>query len=255
MAYRILFSNIGYAKGIDGSLRQHLARFARHFYSRISVQEQVLRELNAIVALERPDLCCLVEVDSGSVQSARYNQMQTLINETYAHHDVADKYGPGSGVSRMPLHGGRSNAFMSRQKLSFEKLYFKNGTKRLIYKIALPPEIPGNIHIFFTHFSLRKKIRAQQFEEVRKIILDTPGETILLADFNIFYGFKELTPLLQTENLVVLNNEKDTTFQFSGKRLALDLCLCSSSLLPRIALRIVPQPFSDHAALVVEVTD
>lgn len=253
MTYRILFSNIGYAKGIDGSLRQHIARFARHFYSRLSVQEQVLKELNAIITLERPDLCCFVEIDSGSIQSARHNQMQPLINETYAHYDVADKYGPDSNVSQMPLHGGRSNSFMSREKLSFEKLYFKNGTKRLIYKIALPPEIPGNIHVFFTHFSLRKKIRAKQFEEVRQIILQTPGETILLADFNIFYGFKELAPLLQTENLVVLNNEKDTTFQFSGKHLALDLCLCSSSLSSRLALHIIPQPFSDHAALLVEI--
>jgi endonuclease/exonuclease/phosphatase family metal-dependent hydrolase len=253
MAYRILFSNIGYAKGIDGSLRQHIARFARHFYSRMSVQEQVLKELNAIIALEHPDLCCFVEIDSGSAQSSRCNQIQALLNETYAHHDIADKYGPNNNISRMPLHGGRSNGFLSRHDLVFEKLYFKNGTKRLIYKIALPRGIPGNIHVFFTHFSLQKKIRARQFEEVRKIILDTPGETILLADFNIFYGFKELTPLLQTEDLVVLNNEKDPTFRFSNKRLALDLCLCSKSLLPRLALRIVPQPFSDHAALLVEI--
>ncbi len=253
MTYKILFSNIGYAKGIDGSLHQHIGLFGRHFYCALPVQEQVLSQLKAIIETEDPDLCCFVEIDSGSFHSARFNQIEALLDDRYAFHDIADKYGYQSLLSRLPLHRGKSNALMAKHKMSFERLYFQHGTKRLVYNVVLPPEIPGDIHVFFAHFSLNKRTRMRQFQEVRQIILDTPGETIVLADFNIFGGFKELAPLLNTEDLIVLNNESDPTFAFSGRRLALDLCLCSRALAPRLNMRIVPQPFSDHAALLVEV--
>ncbi len=253
MSYKILFSNIGYAKGIGGSLRQHIGLFGRHFYCSVPAQEQVLAQLKKIIETENPDLCCFVEIDSGSFHSAQFNQIEALLDASYSFHDIADKYGYQSLLSRLPMHRGKSNALLAKNSLPFERLYFRNGTKRLIYNITLPPEIPGNIHVFFAHFSLNKKVRSRQFEEVRKIILDTPGETILLADFNIFQGFKELTPLLHTEDLIVMSKESDPTFTFSGRRLALDLCLCSRPLASRLSLRIVPQPFSDHSALLVEV--
>jgi endonuclease/exonuclease/phosphatase family metal-dependent hydrolase len=256
MPYRILFSNIGYARGIDGSLRHHLDYFGRHFYCALPVQEQVLSQLKEIVQLENPDLCCFVEIDSGSLHSARYNQIEALLDDMYAHHDISDKYGEKSLLGRLPLHQGKSNAILARHELKFERQYFKHGTKRLIYNVALPPQIPGDVHVFFAHFSLNPKVRARQFTEMKKIILETPGETILLADFNIFGGFKELVPLLETEDLVVLNKESDPTFQtFSKRGLALDLCICSRSLLPRLNMRIIPQPFSDHAALLVQIND
>ncbi|MCF8496254.1 MAG: endonuclease/exonuclease/phosphatase family protein [Alphaproteobacteria bacterium] len=253
MSYKILFSNIGYAKGINGSLRQHLDFFGRHFYCAVPVQEQVLAQLKAIIKAENPDLCCFVEIDSGSFHSAQFNQIEALLDDLYSFHDIADKYGHRSFVGRLPLHRGKSNALLAKHALNFERLYFRNGTKRLIYNVTLPSEIPRDIHVFFAHFSLNKRVRMRQFEEVRKIILDTSGETILLADFNIFQGFKELFPLLNTEDLIVLNKESDPTFTFSGRRLALDLCLCSRSLAARLNLRIIPQPFSDHAALLVEI--
>ncbi len=253
MPYKILFSNIGYAKGIDGSLRQHIGLFGRHFYCALPLQEQVLSQIKTIVETENPDLCCFVEIDSGSFHSAQFNQIEALLDDRYAFHDIADKYGYQSLLSRLPLHRGKSNALMARHELSFERLYFRHGTKRLIYNVALPPEIPGDIHVFFAHFSLNKRTRMRQFQEVRKIILDTPGETIVLADFNIFGGFRELEPILNIEDLIVLNKESDPTFTFSGRRLALDLCLCSRPLAERVKLHIVPQSFSDHAALLVQV--
>lgn len=253
MTYKILFSNIGYAKGISGSLRQHIEFFGRHFYCTVPVQEQVLTQLRTIIEFEDPDLCCFIEIDSGSFHSAQFNQMEALLDDRYSFHDIADKYGHQSFLGQLPMHQGKSNALLGKQALPFKRLYFRNGTKRLIYDVTLPPEIFGNVHVFFAHFSLRKKIRARQFEEVRQIILDTPGETIFLADFNISQGFSELAPLLATEDLVVLNKESDPTFTFSRRRLALDLCLCSRSLASHINLRIIPQPFSDHAALLVDV--
>lgn len=253
MSYSILFSNIGYARGIDGSLRHHLGLFARHLYCPVPVQEQVLAQLKALIAAEEPDLCCFVEIDSGSAHSGGLNQLAALLDAHYAFHDISNKYGQGSLMNRLPFHAGKSNALLARHELHFERLYFRHGTKRLIYSVTLPATLPGAIHVFCAHFSLNRETRRRQFAEVRQIILDTPGETILLADFNIFSGFAELEPLLQTEGLGLLSNESDPTFAFAGRRMALDLCLASPGIMPRLRLRIVPQPFSDHAALLVTI--
>lgn len=251
MSYRILFSNIGYAKGIDGSLRHHLGLFGRHFYCALPVQEQVLGQMKAVINEEKPDLCCFVEIDQGSLHAARYNQIEALIDREYRYHDIAGKYGQQSWLARMPLHEGKSNAFIAKHKTPYKRLYFSHGTKRLIYRIALP----GGIYVFFAHFSLQKRIRALQLSEMRKLVDQTEGEVIVLADFNVMSGFGELSPLLEGSGLTILNNEEDYTFTFHNLSLALDLCICSKSIARRTGLKIIPQPFSDHAALLVEMQD
>ena len=249
MSYRVLFSNIGYAKGIDGSLRHHVGFFGRHFYCQLPVQEQVLAQLKAIIDAGEPDLCCFVEIDSGSLHTARFNQIEALVDTEYHFYDIADKYGHESWLGRMPFHQGKSNAFLARRDISFERLYFTHGTKRLIYHLSLP----GDISLLFAHFSLRGEIRVRQFEEMRLLLQKIPGEIMILADFNILKGFNELDPWIQSSGLCILNREDDHTFTFHQRKLALDLCICSQDLARRSTLKIIPQPFSDHAALLVNI--
>jgi endonuclease/exonuclease/phosphatase family metal-dependent hydrolase len=173
--------------------------------------------------------------------------MMALLDDEYNFHDIADKYGENNRIGRMPFFHGKSNAFLSKAALPYERLYFKYGAKRLIYRI----ELPGNVYLFFAHFSLQASIRAQQFDEVRKLIEASPGEVIILADFNIMQGFEELKGLL-SEDLVILNGREDYTFTLHRSRWVLDLCICSKALAPHVNLKIVQQPFSDHAALLVE---
>ncbi len=250
MVYKILFSNIGYAKGIDGSLRHHLGLFGRHFYCARPVQEQVLGQIRAVIDAETPDLCCFVEIDRGGFHAARFNQVDALMTDgKYKFHDIACKYGNENWISRMPLHEGKSNAFLALRETPFERMYFTHGSKRLIYRLA----VAGDIFIFFAHFSLQKKIRARQFAEMRRLIEQTPGRVIVLADFNVMNGFGELEPFLADSGLVLLNREGEHTFTFHNLNLALDLCICSESLVNNMDLKIISQPFSDHAALLVEV--
>jgi len=249
MVQKILFSNIGYAKGIDGTLWQHLSRAGRYLYCRVPTQTLVLGQLKAIIDLEQPDLCCFVEIDSGSLHSAYLNQLKTLMDDDYYFFDIANKYGQGNWRQYMPLSKGRSNAFMSKRELKFDRLYFKHGTKRLMYRV----ELHGNIHVFFAHFSLDRRVRVRQLEDVRALMEACPGESILLADFNIMYGFSELDPLLKESEFMLLSKEDRHTFTFHNRKLALDLCICSKSLSERITLKVVDQPFSDHEALLVEV--
>lgn len=248
MPFKILFSNLGYARGIDGTLIQHIGRMHRHFYAGVTQQQEVLSQFKNIIMTEKPDLCCLVEIDSGSWNTGYFNQINHLIDDEYAVHNIAGKYGEDSILAQMPFFKGKCNAFLSKTELPHQKMYFKHGSKRLIYNITLP----GDIRLFFAHFSLQAGVRARQLDEIRNLVRNCGGEVIILADFNIMRGFSELQPLLQDMNLRVLNSAEDHTFMLGNNRWTLDLCVCSESLALRINLHVIPQPFSDHAALLVE---
>lgn len=246
MSYKILFSNIGYAKGIDGSLAQHMRHLHHHVHCPLSVQQRVMMQIKAIINAESPDICCFVEIEHHA-SNKRYSQIESLVDDEYPFYDVADKYGVNSWLSHVPWHRGRCNAFLAKQRLRFAHRYFSLGSKRLIYEV----EGPENTVIFFAHFSLQKAVRAEQFRELRRLIARTERKVIVLADFNIMGGFGELEPLLRNSNLHVMSREDEPTFIFHRMQRVLDLCICSESLKDRLSLKVIPQPFSDHAALVV----
>lgn len=247
--HTILLSNLGYARGINGDLAQHLRFAHRHFYCPPGVQEKVLKQLSALIEQYQPDLCCFVEIDKGSRDLGNFDQLASLVNAQYAHFDIENKYGERSRLRRFAFTRGKSNAFVSKKPFPFEKIYFPHGVKRLIYKIQLEE----NLTLFFAHFSLKRRVRAMQLDHIKRLIADTPGEVIFLGDFNILNGFSELDEILREDGLVLLNRKEETTFQFHRRKLVLDLCLCSPSVAKRAQLTVVPQPFSDHAALVLKV--
>jgi endonuclease/exonuclease/phosphatase family metal-dependent hydrolase len=249
MGYKVFFSNIGYARGIDGSLWQHVCRANRHLYCSVPLQQEVLQQLKGIIDNEKPDLCCFVELDQGSHHSGGFNQLDFLVDGVYKHFDFADKYGPNSWMGKIPMFRGRSSAFMSQGAVDFKHLYFSLGSKRLIHQV----ELPAGITLYFTHFSLSAKTRHFQLAEMRKIVQEETGPVIIMADFNIMNGFGELKPLIDGTDLQVLNKETDPTFMLHTYYRTLDLCIVSKSLVDRMSLKIIQQPFSDHAALLAEV--
>jgi len=249
MSFKVLFSNVGYAKGIDGSLKQHFTRAMRHVMCPIPVQQQVLGQLKAIINEEHPDVCCFVEIDSGSFSSRYLNQLQHMGGENYAFSDIAGKYGARWLFNAMPMMQGKSNGFMARQPYEFERFYLSHGVKRLLYRINLP----DNVTLFFGHFSLLRQTRVKQFQQLNAMLRECTGDVLLLADFNILDGFDELAPLHEGLDLHALNDKTQPTFTFSHRKLVLDVCLCSSGIKNHAKLTVIPQPFSDHAALLVEI--
>lgn len=248
-AYTILMSNLGYMRGINGGLAHHLRYAHRHVYCSVAAQKKSLQQLATILEQEDPDVCCFVEIEKGSSGSANFNQLEALVNEKYPFSDIENKYGQASRLRSLPFSKGKSNAFLAKQTFEYEKIYFTHGTKRLIYKIVLDK----NTTLFFAHFSLKKNVRAQQLLQVRQLLHETPGDSILLGDFNILNGFAELTPLLHENNLRLLNDENKPTFTFHTLKKALDLCICSENIVHRLDLKIIPQPYSDHDALLLGV--
>ena len=106
--------------------------------------------------------------------------------------------------------------------------------------------------LFFAHFSLNRKVRLKQFDELKKN-LSNNQKTIVLGDFNIMHGFSELDPLLLDTDLQLINRCNEPTFRFHRTNHVLDLCLCSKALVGKLSLKVIPQPFSDHAALLIEL--
>lgn len=249
MTQRILVSNLGYARGFSGSLKGHLGLVHRNVWCPPWVQKRVLRHFHGLMHRSKADICCVLEIDSGSFTSAGVNQMELLLDETYSYCDIENKYLESSPLRRIPFTRGKSNGFLSRVPYEFEKLYFTRGTKRLVYRIDIAPDIT----LFFTHFSLTYEIRKAQLMEVRSLIADAPGEVLLMGDFNVLKGLHELEPLLEETGMILLNDPEVPTFFFHRHHLTLDLCLCSPNLVERTQLTVLLQPFSDHAALLVEV--
>ena len=249
LSRKILMSNLGYARGIDGSLIHHLRYAHRHVYCAPAVQQKVLEQVSSLIEMTDPDICCFVEIDQGSANSAHFNQFEALLNEKYPFFDVENKYGSSSMLRYMGLTKGKSNAFLAKHELPYEKVFFDKGFKRLIYKISLAHDIT----LFFAHFSLNKKVRSLQLEQVKILLETTPGEVIFLGDFNILEGLQEIAPLLENKDMVLLNSHTSPTFTFHKRQLILDLCICSKGIAPHAHLDVIPQPFSDHAALLLQL--
>ncbi len=249
-SYKILLSNLGYARGISGKFSHHVRYLHRHFYCSPGIQKHALGQLSTLIAREDPDLCCFVEIDKGSFTSAGYNQLHALIDEKYPYFHIENKYGPTSHLRSFFVTRGKSNGFMAKQDFPHEKIYFRHGTKRLVYKIALAPRLD----LFFSHLSLSKAMRCAQLLEVRELMGNVSGEALFLGDFNILSGLSELSPLLEHSGIVLLNQENEPTFTFHKRRLLLDLCFCSAGIAASSRLTVVPQAYSDHAALMLEVT-
>lgn len=246
---KILFMNLGYARGISGSLMHHIRYAHRHLYCVPSVQKQSLNLFSGLMREEKPDIACLVEIDRGSFGTAQFNQVEHLLDNIYFFSDIENKYAQNSLLRSFGPTAGKSNAFIARKKYDFEKLSFACGVKRLVYKIKLDNELT----LFFAHFSLNKTTRARQIIEAREQFRKTPGEVLFLGDFNVLSGLHEIEPILENGRRILLNRDSEPTFLFHKRKLVLDLGISTPELAARTHLRVVPQTYSDHAALILDI--
>ena len=244
---KILMSNLGYARGIDGTLNHHIRFAHRHFYCSPHVQKQTLAQTAELIALHDPDICCFMEIDRGKETLPQSNQLEHLLTEKYPFYDIENKYGTHSLLRQLWFTKGKSNAFLAKENIVYEKHYFSTGMKRLLYQLNLAE----NLTLFFAHFSLNRKMRKQQLAELKEWVHATQGDVIVLGDFNILDGTQELRPLLEDESLLLLNCEKQPTFTFHKRQLMLDVAMSSANIAEHASLEVIPQPYSDHAALLL----
>ncbi len=236
--FRVLLMNLGYATGLDGSLKSYLLRWYRYLYTPRWIIRRVRQSIYALLNREHPDLCCFVEIHKhhGFVPHPH----------AYTSH-IENKYGRFSPLRFLPFFRDNCNGFFSHHTLKFQTRYFRHGGKKLVYDINL-----GNgLSLILVHFSLNAKTRAKQCRELKEMLFGRK-HVIVCGDFNVFRGTRELQSLAAACNLRVVNTH-GATFPTVHPSKALDLFLCPKDLKHVSAHVINNVKVSDHLPVMLEV--
>jgi hypothetical protein len=238
--FRILLFNVGYATALDGSLRNYFLRFYRYLYTPRTIIRKVRQAIYHLMEREKPDVCCFVEIHRkiGCVPHPHI----------YTCSDIDNKYGLHSILRRLPFFRDNCNGFFAKGDLAFEKYYFKNGTKKLIYEIRLRDDVS----LFLAHFSLERKVRQKQFVELREIIKSCKN-AILCGDFNIFDGRAEVEALAEACEMRIVNSPTESTFPAFHPSKTLDLFLCPKNIRFAEAKVLKGIHASDHLPVLLEM--
>ncbi len=245
---KILFANIGYATGINGSLNHHTRFLFRHLFKTQKAQKAILQQCSAIIDAQQPDLCGFAEIDSGSMHSAYLNHLDVLQRDDYALGRCDSKYAPESLIARTPFFWGKCNGLLAKDEVEVHLRHFDAGVKKLVYEVTMP----RNITVFFVHLALGAATRQAQIEQLAAWVKESKGEIVIMGDCNIFAGISELEPLLN-EQFELMNNPEQHTFSFHKRQQMLDICLCSPALAKNARCQVIDQPYSDHDAIMLEL--
>ncbi|WP_185982757.1 endonuclease/exonuclease/phosphatase family protein [Aureimonas mangrovi] len=245
---RIVYANLGYSREIDGSIAHHVGRVHHHIYTPRQAQVRSLTFVKETLRELKPDLSCFVEIDRGSLTNGFFDQLPVLREDHHATVRIDSKYALGRKLHRFSISRGKSNAFLANHPLAFQARHLSHGKKRLVYDIDM-----DGVRILIAHCSLLYRVRERQFAELAEWTRERDVPTIVMGDFNIFRGCRELAPLTGDGRFVRLNEPDRPTFRFGPYQASLDTCLVSADIADACAIEVVPQPFSDHDMLCLDV--
>lgn len=235
---KILLLNTGYFSGLDGSLKNYVIHGVRYLHTPERIMSAVEHSVSRLVNLERPDVCCFLELPKKSSIAQDLSE--------YPFHDISNKYGLNSLLRRLPLFRRNCNGFFAREKLQYKKRYFAKGRKKLIYEL----DLPNGTTVLLCHFSLSKKTRMKQFDQLKKLIASKKN-VILCGDFNIFKGSNEVKSLMEECKLQSVSAFQPTFPAFKPKK-AFDLFLCTTDINVTRCEPIAKFHGSDHLPVVLE---
>ena len=217
-SFKILLHNIGYSRGLTGGpVTQDMRAMARAVLTPDLVRSELGELMGQYIREESPDVCCLVEVH----EQAGVPEM--LAEYPYA--DYSNKYGETSMLRKAPFHRYNCNGFFAREEVHFLRHYLRTGRKRLLYELHLP----GDVTLFFGHFSLNKTDRNRQFAEVAHLTKERE-RVIVCVDFNIFGGEQELEPFTEQCGLQLATERAVPTHPSQEPSRMLDLFLHSPDI-------------------------
>ncbi|MFH1440254.1 MAG: hypothetical protein ABIG89_06805 [Candidatus Woesearchaeota archaeon] len=250
--FKILLTNIGYCTGLNGSLSDYVFKFYRYIYTSKKVQLDVLNKLSRIVNKEKLDLIVLIEIKKYQMEMLKRIISNDKNNNKYNLFEVENKYSLKSLLRKILFIKNNCNGFIAKKNLKFEKHYLENGTKKLLYEIKLP----NDTVLVATHFSLNKKTRKKQFDEISEKFKSK--KMIVCGDFNIFDGFDELNSIMEKCELKIANDKPTfpsnlccSSKKSNNRKKALDLFLCSEKM--KVNVKIIKDDFSDHMPILLEI--
>jgi len=236
---RILLYNVGYCTELDGTLRDYMLHFYRYLYTPQEIQNRAVHSLASLVHAHKPDVCCLAEI--------HHNVERLPSFRSFANADVTNKYGPG-WLQRLPFFRKNCNGVFTQKPLGFQKHWFKNGSKKLVYEI----DLGHNVTLLFAHFSLKASTRKKQYEELKKWVR-RHKKVIVCGDFNTFRKEDDLLQFASECGLMIQTTASGT-FPRHRPRKHLDLFLCSPTVHLKDIQVLRHAEASDHLPVLMEMT-
>jgi len=206
-----------------------------------------LAGITEFIKQQDPDIVGLIEVDTGSVRSARVNQAEAIA-DALGHFSVYEcKYGEASVNQMLPILRKQANAFLAAPRVHGERFhYFETGVKRLIIELEL-----DDVAVFLVHLSLKYRHRQFQLRHLYELVEQTEKPVIIAGDFNAFWGEDEIFLFCKAAGLKSANTAKLPSYPSNKPRLELDYILYSEGI--QITDFSIPQvELSDHLPLICD---
>jgi endonuclease/exonuclease/phosphatase family metal-dependent hydrolase len=243
---KVIFWNIGYVPGLNGSLFHYATRGHRLVWSPIKIQKKLLEGVASYVKHETPDLFLYSEISTGTRRNHKLHQHEYLVGQIdgVKTHGATGKYRHLLFYS-LPLHGGNANGFLSPHECHTDTVHLKSGGKTLVYVVVVK-----DVTVVMVHLSLNKKTRAKQLAELSEIVSVVKGPLVVCGDMNIFAGVGELEDFMKATKLTLPKDVPLTHPAHKPKR-SLDIFL-TRGLKGKVGVRTIETTISDHLPIVLE---
>lgn len=240
---KIMFYNIAYGTGLNGSWLQYFSRMWRFFWLPVWARKKIADTLMK----EKPDVVCLVEVDGGSFRNRFRCQARQLAEKLrLPFFNSQTKYRRWSIWRFMSLIRKQNDAVLSKKPGEIKRYELENGMDKLVLEY-----IVEGLSIFTVHLAvLSHRVRKNQMRQLAEILKKCPRPHLVCGDFNIHNGLDELKEFIRSTGLRRLI--KKPTFPSVSPTRYLDLFFASPGLKIKRA-GIIKVPYSDHLPVWVEI--
>ena len=208
---------------------------------------QQLTRLIDFIREQSPDICGLIEVDTGSIRSRMVNQAETIAEALGYDSSYQVKYGESSVNQLLPIVRKQGNALLAAPTVHNERFhFFDTGIKKLVIELELE-----DCAVFLVHLSLKYRHRHLQLRHLYDLIKATDKPVIVAGDFNTFWGNDEIYLFLEATGLRSANVERLPSYPSNAPRRELDYILYQEPI--RVTGFEIPQvQLSDHLPLVCD---
>ncbi len=240
---KIMFYNIAYGTGLNGSWRQYITQSWRFFWLPL----KSMREMIEALKKEKLDVLCLAEVDGGSFRNRFRCQAKHLAKcLLLPFYHSQTKYRGWSIWRFMAMIRKHHDAILSNKEGQFKKHQLHSGMKKLVQEY-----IVEGMSIFTVHLAvLSKRVRKNQMKELAEIIKNCPRPHLVCGDFNIHKGLEELKDFVHQTGLRRII--KEPTFPSISPSRYLDIFFAS----PGVRVKnsgVINVNYSDHLPVWIEV--
>ena len=240
---KIMFYNIAYGTGLNGSWKQYLSQSWRFLWLPLKAMKQMVEALKK----EKPDVLCLAEVDSGSFRNRFRSQAKQLAKKLkLPFFKTETKYDHHSAWQLMSLIRKQHDAILSNKKGRFKRHQLKSGMKKLVQEF-----IVDGVSIFTVHLAvLSQRVRKKQLSELSGILKNCSRPYLVCGDFNIYKGLGELHDFIRQTGLKRVT--KHPSFPSFSPKHCLDLFFAS----PDVKIKktgVLNITYSDHLPVWVEI--